>query len=69
MPEVTVRRRTRRRSGDWKFRLNRWFYRNRPRIAVVTAFVVAALLGLAALSTLKSLSTEPGPPASAPPAS
>jgi hypothetical protein len=69
MPEVTVRRRVGRRSGDWKYRLNRWFYRNRPRIAVVTAFIVAAILGLAAVSTLKSLSPEQPPAESAPPPS
>jgi hypothetical protein len=50
MPEVVVRKRLGRRSGDWKFRLNRWFYRNRPRIAVIAAFAVACLIGLAAAS-------------------
>ena len=58
MPEVTVRRRVGKRSGDWKYRLNRWFYRNRPRIAVVVAFIVAALIGLAATSGLKVLTVE-----------
>jgi len=50
MPEVVVRKRVGRRSGDWKFRLNRWFYRNRPQIAVIAAFAVACLIGLAAAS-------------------
>jgi hypothetical protein len=50
MPEVMVRKRLGRRSGDWKFRLNRWFYRNRPQIAVIAAFAVACLIGLAAAS-------------------
>jgi hypothetical protein len=50
MPEVLVRKRLGRRSGDWKFRLNRWFYRNRPQIAVIAAFAVACLIGLAAAS-------------------
>jgi hypothetical protein len=50
MPEVVVRKRLGRRSGDWKFRLNRWFYRNRPQIAVIAAFAVACLIGLAAAS-------------------
>lgn len=38
------------RSGDWRVRLNRWYYRNRPRIAVIAAFTVACLMGLAAAS-------------------
>jgi hypothetical protein len=50
MPEVVVRKRKGRRSGDWKYRLNRWFYRNRPKIAVLAAFAVACVLGLAAAS-------------------
>jgi hypothetical protein len=50
MPEVVVRKRVGRRSGDWNYRLNRWFYRNRPKIAVIAAFGVACLLGLAAAS-------------------
>ena len=50
MPEVVVRKRVGRRSGDWRYRLNRWFYRNRPKIAVIAAFGVACVLGLAAAS-------------------
>lgn len=50
MPEVVVRKRLGRRSGDWRFRMNRWFYRNRPKIAVIAAFGVACVLGLAAAS-------------------
>ena len=50
MPEVVVRKRVGRRSGDWTYRLNRWFYRNRPKIAVIAAFAVACLLGLVAAS-------------------
>ena len=46
MPEVVVRKRLGRRSGDWKYRLDRWFYRNRPKIAVLAAFAVACLAGL-----------------------
>ena len=50
MPEVVVRKRVGRRSGDWKYRVNRWYYRNRPKIAVMAAFAVACLLGLVAAS-------------------
>ncbi|HEV2531414.1 hypothetical protein [Phenylobacterium sp.] len=50
MPEVVVRKRVGRRTGDWRFRLNRWFYRNRPKIAVIAAFAVACVLGLVAAS-------------------
>lgn len=50
MPEVVVRKRLGRRSGDWKYRVNRWYYRNRPKIAVVVAFSVACLLSLIAAS-------------------
>lgn len=50
MPEVMVRKRLQRRSGEWKQRLNRWFYRNRPQIAVLAAFTVACLIALAAAS-------------------
>jgi hypothetical protein len=60
MPEVVVRKRLGRRSGDWKFRLNRWFYRNRPKIAVIAAFGVACVLGLAAASMgMQSLGAGP----------
>jgi hypothetical protein len=60
MPEVVVRKRMGRRSGDWRYRLNRWFYRNRPKIAVIAAFGVACVLGLAAASMgLQSLSAGP----------
>jgi hypothetical protein len=48
MPEE-VRKPPSRWSGDWR-RLNRWFYRSRPKIAVIAAFTVACLIGLAAAS-------------------
>ena len=50
MPRVVIRRRLSRRSGDWQYRVNRWFQRNRPEAAVMVAFVVASLLGLVAAS-------------------
>lgn len=50
MPEVVIRKRVGRRSGDWKYRVNRWYFRNRPKIAVVAAFAVACVLGLVAAS-------------------
>lgn len=50
MPEVVVRKRLGRRSGDWKYHVNRWYYRNRPKIAVMAAFAVACVLGLVAAS-------------------
>lgn len=57
MPEIVVRKRVGRRSGDMQYRMNRWFYRNRPKIAVLAAFGVACLLGLAAASMgVRSLS-------------
>jgi hypothetical protein len=63
MPEVMVRKRLGRRSGDWKFRLNRWFYRNRPQIAVIAAFAVACLIGLAAASPgIRTLGVGPAAP-------
>jgi hypothetical protein len=70
MPEVVVRKRLGRRSGDWKFRLNRWFYRHRPQIAVIAAFAVACLIGLAAASLgIQSLGAgSAGADTAAPPA-
>jgi len=60
MPEVVVRKRVGRRSGDWTYRLNRWFYRNRPKIAVIAAFAVACVLGLVAASMgIQSLGASP----------
>jgi len=50
MPEMVVRKRLGRRSGDWKYRVNRWYYRNRPKIAVMAAFAVACVMGLVAAS-------------------
>jgi hypothetical protein len=45
----------RRRSGDLRRHLDRWYYRNRPKLAVVAAFAVACLLGLVASAGLQSL--------------
>ena len=60
MPEVVVRKRLGRRSGGWKYRLHRWFYRNRPKIAVAAAFLIACLVGLIAASMgIQSLGVGP----------
>ena len=48
MSGIVIRKRLRRRSGDWRYHLNRWFQRNRPEAAVALAFVIACLLGLIA---------------------
>lgn len=56
MPEVIVKKRLGRRTGDWRFQLRRWFYRNRPQVAVVVAFVAACLFGLAVVSGGLSMS-------------
>lgn len=45
MPEVKVRKRSRRRQQTLRKRLERWFYENRPQIVVVCAFVLAGLVG------------------------
>jgi len=45
MPEVTVRKRAGKRKGSVNYRLHRWFYRHRPQVAVVAAFLVFALGG------------------------
>lgn len=50
MPQVIVRRRLGRPSGTLGHRVNRWFYRHRPQVAVIAAFVVACLLGMAAVT-------------------
>lgn len=50
MPEVEVRKRLERQSGGVTSRLNRWIHRNRPKIAVIAAFAVACLIGVAAAS-------------------
>ena len=49
MPEVLGRDRPPR-SARVRRGLDRWFYRNRPKIAVIAAFAVACLLGLVAAS-------------------
>ena len=46
MPEVRARRRTAKRSGSARFRLNRWYYRHRPQVAVAVAFLAASVIGL-----------------------
>lgn len=43
MPEVVIHRRLSR-------RMERWYYRHRPGVAVTAAFATACLLGLAAAS-------------------
>lgn len=50
MPAVIVRRRLGRRSVALGHRLTRWYWRNRPQIAMTVAFVVAGLLGLVAVA-------------------
>ena len=42
MPEVTVRKRVGKRSGGWKYKVRRWYYRNRPQVAVTAAFALGA---------------------------
>lgn len=46
MPEVVTRKRLGRRTGGVRFKLHRWFYRNRPQVAVTLAFVVFVLAGI-----------------------
>lgn len=46
VPEVVTRKRIGRRSGGMRFKLNRWFYRNRPRVAVGIAFIIFVLTGI-----------------------
>ncbi|MDB5450667.1 MAG: hypothetical protein JWQ52_1795 [Phenylobacterium sp.] len=60
MPEVIVRKRLAKRSGDWKFKVSRWFYRNRPQVAVLAAFAIACVAGLVlAAAGLGSLGGRP----------
>ena len=47
VPEVVTRKRVGRRSGGLRFKLNRWFYRNRPAVAVGVAFIIFVLVGIA----------------------
>ncbi len=61
MPEVVKLKRAGRRSGGTGFRLRRWFYRNRPAIAVIVAFGVMVLIGLVFVSlSVSSLSSGGG---------
>lgn len=46
MPEVVTRKRLGRRTGGVQFKLHRWFYRNRPQVAVAVAFVIFVLAGI-----------------------
>ena len=59
MPEVTVRKRVARRSGSWRYRLNRWFYRNRPQVAVSVAFVIFVLAGIVLASLSANTASRP----------
>ncbi|MEI6871043.1 MAG: hypothetical protein WCL08_02055 [Verrucomicrobiota bacterium] len=69
MPEVTVRKRVGKRSGTLSYRLNRWYFRNRPQVAVVVVFIVFALTGfIVAKVLLPSTSIETPATAPAPPA-
>lgn len=49
MPEVIVRKRLGRRSGDFRYRMRRWIYHNRPQIAVVVAVGLMSMIGIAVL--------------------
>lgn len=64
MMQVMVRKRGAR-PGDMRRHVDRWFYRNRPKLAVVAAFAVACLLGLVASAGLQSLGPHRAPPAAA----
>jgi len=70
MPEVGVRKPLGRRPGGVRYHMDRWFYRNRPKIAVMAAFAIACLLGLVAASlgmqSLGHASVPSGPPAATP---
>lgn len=46
VPEVVTRKRLGRRTGGVRFKLHRWFYRNRPQVAVFVAFVIFVLAGI-----------------------
>lgn len=50
VPQIVIRKRLSRRSGDWQYHVNRWFQRNRPEAAVMIAFVVVSLAGLVVAS-------------------
>lgn len=52
MPEVTVRKRVGKRSGGWKYKVRRWYYRNRPQVAVTAAFAVVVLLSIIVIHAL-----------------
>jgi hypothetical protein len=67
MPEVIVRKRLAKRSGGLKYRINRWFYRHRPTVAVVAAFVLASLVAIVAIHAgVGSINDRPADEASAP---
>ena len=46
LPEVAVRKRIGKRSETTAYRLSRWYYRRRPRVAIVVAFLAACIIGL-----------------------
>lgn len=56
--EVVTRKRVGRRSGGLRFKLNRWFYRNRPAVPVGVAFItfVLVVIVFAQLSITSSVS-------------
>ena len=60
MPEVVTRKRLGRRTGGVRFKLHRWFYRNRPQVAVAAAFVIFVLAGIL-FASLSVKSTGHGP--------
>lgn len=56
MPEVVTRKRLGRRTGGFRFKVSRWIYRNRPRVAVVVAFFIFVFIGIA-FASVSILST------------
>lgn len=52
MPEVTVRKRVGKRSGGWKYKVRRWYYRHRPQVAVAAAFAVVVLISIIVVHAL-----------------
>ena len=66
MPEVTVRKRTGRRSGGVRYRVRRWLYYRRAHLAVGLAGLITVIGALALWTLLQSTSGDGGASAEAP---
>jgi hypothetical protein len=63
MPQAQIIRQPGAPGQGWSRRFDRWFHRHSPKLAVLVAFGVACILGLAVSAGVQGVSGSVGPSA------